>query len=211
MNWSDLEPYSEKMTRLLALIKKIGLSNEVSQPCLIAETMMRTYQLSISKADLRPFYKDRYDKAVEKLRDSVRYFQKSPNSYVSSFHQFTHITLIAFCEYVLPSEQGILTSYYNNLINRGSFKEKCPISVSTLDKLNNLRNRVEHPIDRKTESHSKNITVQEIESLRKQLKGALQDIFDSWLSLEIDENDTATSDVSVLSVETTTETIEKLP
>jgi hypothetical protein len=183
VTWSDLEPYHKKLSRLSALIERLGLSDEISKPCFIAETITRTYQISISKADLRLLYTNHYDKAVETLRESVISFQKSPSLYVSSFHQFTHTTLIAFYEYVLPSEGGVLTSYYHDLIHRKAFKEKCPIGVSTWESLNEMRNRVDHPIDKKTQSHSKKVTVQEIEFLHKQIKVALQEIFDSWLSV----------------------------
>jgi hypothetical protein len=196
------------MSALSGLIEKLGLSDDVSKPCFIAETIVRTYQVSLSKTNLRLFYAGLYDKAIETLRESVISFQKSPSLYVRSFHQFIHTTLIAFYEYVLPSEGGVRTSYYHDLIHRKVFKEKCPISVSTWERLNEMRNLVDHPIDKKTQSHSKKITVQEIEFLHKQIKVALQEIFDFWLSVEIDEDDTATSDVSVLSVETTTETTE---
>ena len=71
-----------------------------------------------------------------------------------------------------------------------------------------MRNLVDHPIDKKTQSDSKKITFQEIEFLHKQIKVALQEIFDSWLSLELPENDTEASDIPEISVETTDETIE---
>lgn len=208
VKWNDLKSYHKSISVLSGLIEKLGLSDDVSKPCFIAETIVRTYQVSLSKTNLRLLYANLYDKAIETLRESVISFQKSPSLYVRSFHQFTHTTLIAFYEYVLPSEGGVRTSYYHDLIHRRAFREKCPISVSTWEKLNEMRNLVDHPIDKKTQSHSKKITVQEIEFLHKQIKVALQEIFDSWLSVEIDEDDTATSDVSVLSVETTTETIE---
>jgi hypothetical protein len=208
VKWNDLKSYHKSMSALSGLIEKLGLSDDVSKPCFIAETIVRTYQVSLSKTNLRLFYAGLYDKAIETLRESVISFQKSPSLYVRSFHQFIHTTLIAFYEYVLPSEGGVRTSYYHDLIHRKVFKEKCPISVSTWERLNEMRNLVDHPIDKKTQSHSKKITVQEIEFLHKQIKVALQEIFDFWLSVEIDEDDTATSDVSVLSVETTTETTE---
>ncbi|NJN58693.1 MAG: RNA-directed DNA polymerase [Leptolyngbyaceae cyanobacterium SL_5_9] len=210
VNWIDLKPYHKNLSTLSALIERLGLSDEVSKPCFIAETMTRTYQISLSETNLRLLYAKHYDKAVETLRESVIYFQKSPSLYVSSFHQFTHTTLIAFYEYVFPSEGGILNSYYHDLIHRKSFKEKCPVSVSTWERLNELRNRVDHPIDKKTQSHSKKITVQEIEFLHKQIEVALQEIFDFWLSVVTSEIATANPNVSAAAVETMTETIEAI-
>jgi len=208
VRWNDLESHHNNLSVLSGLIEKLGLSDDVSKPCFIAETVTGTYQIFLSKTNLRLLYADLYDKAIETLRESVISFQKSPSLYVRSFHQFTHTTLIAFYEYALPLEEGVRTSYYHDLIHRKTFKEKCPISVSTWERLNEMRNLVDHPIDRRTQSHSKKITVQEIEFLHKQIKVALQEIFDFWLSVERSKNDMATSDVPVISVAATTETIE---
>ena len=208
VRWNDLESHHNNLSVLSGLIEKLGLSDDVSKPCFISETVTGTYQIFLSKTNLRLLYADLYDKAIETLRESVISFQKSPSLYVRSFHQFTHTTLIAFYEYALPLEEGVRTSYYHDLIHRKTFKEKCPISVSTWERLNEMRNLVDHPIDRRTQSHSKKITVQEIEFLHKQIKVALQEIFDFWLSVERSKNDMATSDVPVISVAATTETIE---
>ena len=45
-----------------------------------------------------------------------------------------------------------------------------------------MRNRVDHPVDRKTKSHATKITVKEVEFLHKQLQVALQEMFDVWLN-----------------------------
>ncbi|MEO0536917.1 MAG: RNA-directed DNA polymerase [Cyanobacteria bacterium P01_A01_bin.123] len=208
VKWNDLKSYHNNLSILSGLIEKLGISDDVSKPCFIAETITRTYQIYLPKTDLRFLYSNHYDKAIETLRESVISFQKSPSLYVRSFHQFTHTTLIAFYEYALPSEGGIRTSYYHDLIHRKVFKEKCPISVSTWERLNEMRNLVDHPIDKKTQSHSKKITVQEIEFLHKQIKVALQELFDFWLSIKVPKSDTATSDAILTSVEVSTEIIE---
>ena len=182
VSWDDLKPHHNNMSALKALTSSLGLSTDASKPCFIAQTMMRTYKVSLSHNDLRSLYARHYDKAVENLRESVINFQKSPSLYAGSFHQFTHITFIAFYEYVLPSESGIYDSQYAALMERKIFKETLPCGVEVWKILNTMRNRVEHPVDRKTKSHSQKLTVDEVEFLCKQLQVALQELFDIWLS-----------------------------
>jgi hypothetical protein len=198
VKWNDLKSYHQSIGVLSGLIEKLGLSDEISKPCFIAETITRTYQISLSKTNLRFLYANHYNKAIETLRESVISFQNSPSLYVSHFHQFTHITFIAFYEYVLPSELGIYDANYAALIDRRVFKEALPYGVDSWKNLNNMRNRVEHPVDRKNRSHSQKITIREIELLYKQIQVALQEMFDFWLSVEIPENDTAISDIPVI-------------
>ena len=208
VKWSDLKPYHSNLGILSGLVEKLGVSDEVSKPCFIAETITRTYQISLSKTDLRLLYANHYNKAIETLRESVISFQRSPSLYVGHFHQFTHITFIAFYEYALPSESGIYDANYAALIERKIFKETLPYGVDSWKNLNNMRNRVEHPVDRKNKSHSQKITVKEIELLHKQIQMALQEMFDFWLGVETHKSNMATSDVPVISVAATTETIE---
>jgi len=208
VNWSDLKPYHSNLGILSGLVERLGVSDEVSKPCFIAETITRTYQVSLSETDLRLLYANHYNKAIETLRESVISFQRSPNLYVSNFHQFTHITFIAFYEYALPSESGIYDANYAALIDRRIFRETLPYGVDSWKNLNNMRNRVEHPVDRKNKSHSRKITIKEIELLHKQIQVALQEMFDFWLSVERSENDMATSDIPAISVSATPETIE---
>ena len=145
--------------------------------------MAKPYQVSLlPQNDLRLLYASHYNKAVESLRESVINFQKSPSQYASSFHQFTHITFIAFYENFLPSELGIYESNYAALIDRKIFRDTLPRGVDIWKELNSMRNRVEHPVDRKTKSHSQKISFKEIDFLDKQLQVALQEIFDVWLS-----------------------------
>ena len=200
VSWDELKLHHKNMSALKALTSSLGLSTDTSKPCFIAQTMMRTYKVSLSHDDLRSLYARHYDKAVENLRESVINFQKSPSLYASSFHQFTHITFIAFYEYVLPSESGIYDSQYAALMDRKTFKETLPCGVEIWKTLNVMRNRVEHPVDRKTKSHSQKLTVDEVEFLCKQLQVALQELFDIWLS--------ASNTIRLVEVDTTEEVVE---
>lgn len=210
VTWNDLKPYHKNLGKLSILVERLGLSEDVSKPCFIAETIMKTYQVSILKTDFRLFYVNHYEKAVESLRESVINFQKSPSLYVSNFHKFAHITFVAFYEYVLPTESGIYEANYAALIDRRVFKDTLPSGVEIWKKLNDMRNRVEHPLDRRTKSYSKKITVEEIEFLYKQLQVALQEIFDFWLNVTPPKADTVSSTTSETIVEATTETIEAI-
>ena len=183
VSWDDLKPYHSNLSTLSSLVCKLGLSKDAPKPCFIAQTMAKPYQVSLlPQNDLRLLYAAHYNKAVESLRESVINFQKSPSQYASSFHQFTHITFIAFYENFLPSELGIYESNYAALIDRKIFRDTFPRGVDIWKELNSMRNRVEHPVDRKTKSHSQKISFKEIDFLDKQLQVALQEIFDVWLS-----------------------------
>jgi retron-type reverse transcriptase len=181
-SWISLSKYHGKMSTLSGLVNDLGLSTDNLKPCFIAQTLTKTYKVNMSLTDLRPYYLNHYDKAVEILRESVINFQKSPSLYASSFHQFSHITIIAFYEYHLSSESGIYDSNYAALLDRRKFKDIFPDSVDIWKSLNAMRNRVEHPVDKRTQSHSQKPTVREVEFLYKQLQVALQDMFDIWLS-----------------------------
>jgi len=208
VSWDNLELYHNNLSTLSALVQSLGLSKDVPKPCFIAQTITKTYQVSRLENNLRLLYANHYDKAVENLRESVINFQKSPSLYVSSFHQFTHITFIAFYEYALPLESGIYDSNYANLIDRKNFKDALPRGVHVWKELNAMRNRVEHPVDRKTQSHSKKITVQEIEFLYKQLQVAIQEIFNVWSNITTTVSDEVVHINPVKVVEATIEIIE---
>lgn len=90
-------------------------------------------------------------------------------------------SIIAFYKYVLSSEGG-LHEGYANLIDRKVFTGKLPRSFNTWKRLGSLRNRVDHPVDSKTKTHSAKITVKEIEDIFKELQVALQEMFDNWTS-----------------------------
>jgi hypothetical protein len=182
IGWNSLSKYHEKMSMLLGLVNDLGLSTDNLKPCFIAQTLTKTYKVNMTLTDLRPYYLNHYDKAVENLRESVISFQKSPSSYASNFHQFSHVTIIAFYEYYLSSENGIYASNYAALLDRRNFKEIFPNSVDIWKSLNEMRNRVDHPVDRRTQSHSRKPSVREVEFLYKQLQVALQDMFNIWLS-----------------------------
>jgi len=178
VTWDDLKPYHHQMSNLSNLVRSLGLSEDAPRSCLIAKTMVTMYGVDLSsKSDLRPLYGKHYDKAVEQLRESVINYQNSLGSYISSFHQFTHITFLAFYEYFLPNEGGIYESGYAGLIDRKAFRETLPRGVDAWQELNSMRNRIEHPVDRKTKSHSKKLTFKEGKFLKKQLHVALQEMF----------------------------------
>ncbi|MEH1905924.1 MAG: hypothetical protein V7L04_32235 [Nostoc sp.] len=122
-----------------------------------------------------------YERAVEQLRESVSSYHKSPNAYIRTFHQFAHLTLIAFYEYTFPSESG-LHDGYASLTDRKVFTSSLPNGCETWKELGSMRNRVDHPVDKKTKSHSKKITIEETEFFCKKLNVALQEIFNFWLN-----------------------------
>jgi retron-type reverse transcriptase len=180
VTWDDLKPYHQQMSKLSEIIRDLGLSADAPRHCFVSHTLFSMYEVSLSQNDLRSFYGVHYDRAVEQLRESVTNYHKSPAAYVRTFHQFAHLTLIAFYEYALPSESG-LHDGYAALTNRKVFTNTLPSGVETWKELGSLRNRVDHPVDQKTKSHSKKITVEEAEFLRKKLKVSLQELFHVWL------------------------------
>jgi hypothetical protein len=111
----------------------------------------------------------------------VSSYHKSPNAYIRTFHQFAHLTLIAFYEYTFPLESG-LHDGYASLTDRKVFTTSLPNSYQIWKDLGSMRNRVDHPVDKKTKSHSQKITFEETEFFRKKLNVALQEIFNFWLN-----------------------------
>ncbi len=182
VTWDNLKQYHYQMSKISELIKKLGLSSDAPTPCFIFQTLSTMYKVSLSEYDLRRFYDKHYEKAVEQLRESVINYQKSPSSYISSFHQYAHITIIAFYEFVLPSETGLYDKGYAELLYRKVFRDILPHGIIIWEQLGSMRNRVDHPIDRKTKSHAKKITFQEAEFLDRQLQVALQEMFNTWLN-----------------------------
>ncbi|XZF64460.1 MAG: hypothetical protein ACSI46_07040 [Gloeotrichia echinulata DVL01] len=112
---------------------------------------------------------------------SLNSSHKSPNAYIRTFHQFAHLTLIAFYEYTFPLESG-LHDGYASLTDRKVFTTSLPNSYQIWKDLGSMRNRVDHPVDKKTKSHSQKITFEETEFFRKKLNVALQEIFNFWLN-----------------------------
>ncbi|MBE9200068.1 MULTISPECIES: hypothetical protein [unclassified Nodularia (in: cyanobacteria)] len=183
VTWDDLKPHHQEMSKLSDLVKDVGLSPDAPKICFIYQTLSTMYEVSLSQTDLRDFYKSHYEKAVEHLRESFKNYQQSPSDYIRTFHQFAHLTLIAFYEDILPSEQGIYgKGGYGDLSHRGVFVTTLPNGVNTWKDLGNMRNRVDHPVEQNTKSHSRKITVKEAEFISKKLKVALYEIFDIWLS-----------------------------
>lgn len=181
VTWDDLKPYYQGMSNLSDLVRDLGLSQDAPKHCFIFQTISNMYGVSLSQSDLRLFYGMHYDRAVDKLRESVSNYHQSPSEYIRTFHQFAHLTLIAFYEYVFPSESG-LHDGYAALTDRKVLTHTLPNGLDTWKELGSMRNRVDHPVDKKTKSHSKKITVEEAEFLLKRLEVALQEIFSFWLN-----------------------------
>ena len=181
VSWNDLKPYHQEMGKLSELVKRLNLSTDAPRQCFITQTLTSMYDVSLSAKDLRYCYVAHYDRAVEKLRESINHYHTSPDDYIRTFHQFAHITLIAFYEHVFPSEGGVYEGYAQ-LINRKLFTQHMPSGHEVWLKLGSMRNRVDHPVDSKTKAHSKKIGVNEVEMLKKEIKVALQEIFDFWLT-----------------------------
>ncbi|MEH2007566.1 reverse transcriptase domain-containing protein [Nostoc sp.] len=181
VTWDDLKPYHQEMSKLSDLVKSVGLSSDAPKICFIYQTLSTIYNVSFSYSNLCPFYSVHYERAVEQLRESVSSYHKSPNAYIRTFHQFAHLTLIAFYEYTFPSESG-LHDGYASLTDRKVFTSSLPNGCETWKELGSMRNRVDHPVDKKTKSHSKKITIEETEFFCKKLNVALQEIFNFWLN-----------------------------
>jgi hypothetical protein len=183
VKWDNLKPFHKELSIYSELIQALGISPDAPRPCLISQTLSTMYNVSRLPEDLRPLYLSHYDKAVEHLRSSVVAFHdhRLTDEYISNFHQFIHLTLVAFYQQVLPSESGLFDGYAA-LTDRKAFSEKLPRGLDTWKtRLGPMRNRVEHPIDKNTKLHSTKITNGEVEYLFKQLPLALQELFDVWL------------------------------
>lgn len=181
VTWDDLKPYHQEMSKLSDLVRDVGLSPDAPKICFIYQTLSNMYNVSLSYSNLCRFYGVHYERAVEQLRESVSSYHKSPNAYIRTFHQFAHLTLIAFYEYAFSSESG-LHEGYANLTDRKVFTTSLPNGHETWKELGSMRNRVDHPVDKKTKSHSKKITFEETEFFCKKLNVALQEIFNLWLN-----------------------------
>ena len=98
-------------------------------------------------------------------------------------HQFAHLSIVAFYEMVLPNEQNLYEANgYGGLVNRSVFSQTLPRGLDTWKELGGLRNRVDHPIDAKLKSHSREIEYKELENIYKQLKIAFSEMLDVWQS-----------------------------
>jgi retron-type reverse transcriptase len=180
VTWDDLKPYHQEMSKLSDLVRDVNLSPNALKICFIYQTLSTMYNIFLPTTNLRLFYGNHYERAVDQLRESVSSYHKSPNAYIRTFHQFAHLTLIAFYEYTFPSESG-LHDGYASLTDRKVFTTSLPNGYETWKELGSMRNRVDHPVDKKTKSHSKKITIEETEFFCKKLNVALQEIFNFWL------------------------------
>ncbi len=180
VTWEDISEYHNDIAAFSGLVRALGISSDAQKPCFIAQTLRTMYNVGLPESNLSSFYKSHYNRAVEHLRCSVSAFHTSPSTYVRTFHQFAHLSLIAFYEYAFPDEDG-LYSGYAALTDRKIFSETMPLGLDTWKHLGTLRNRVDHPIDKRTRTHSEQIRVKEVEYLHKQLQIALLEFFDGWL------------------------------
>jgi retron-type reverse transcriptase len=181
VEWNDLKEFHQNMADNAELVRALGISLDAPRPCFIARIMEQMYRVTLSVSDLRSFYKLHYTKTIEPLRKSVAEFHESPSNYVRNLHQFVHLSIIAFYEYVFPNETSLFESKYAQLVARSGFKERVGFEQTWLE-IGSLRNRVDHPIDYRTKAHSQPITVKEVEDIRKALIPAFQKFFDVWLS-----------------------------
>lgn len=179
--WNDLKAFHPQLSDFAELVKTIGISLDTHQPCFISQTLSTMYNVDLSIKDLRPLYGPHYNRAVEQLRESVSAYHKSPSDYISAFHQFIHLSLIAFYQYVLPTEAGLFEGYAR-LTDRQILTQTFPRGITTWKRIGQMRNRVEHPVDKNTQTHSQKITVKEAEDIYKELQVALQEMFDIWVS-----------------------------
>lgn len=179
--WNDLHDCHENMKDFSELIVAIGISPEAPKPCLIAETMMKMYDIHLNLKDLRALYSNHYEPAIPHLRNSISAYHKNPDEYISEFHKFTHLTIIGFYESVLPTETGLYSKDgYGGLVNRSIFSQTLPNGLGAWKDLGALRNRVDHPVEVKTGTHSRKIEYKEMDNIFKRLKVALAELFEVW-------------------------------
>jgi retron-type reverse transcriptase len=178
--WNDIKDYQHLLTYFEKEIKLIGISNETKMQCFIKDTLRAMYDVDVNFDDFRIFFgdDDYYKRAVEQLRESFISFQSSPDKYVRSFHQFCHLTIIAFYKTMLPNESGLMERDYSQLVEAKSFSNLIQQNTDKWKKVGRLRNRVDHPIDRTTKGVSKKITSKEVDMLVKEMKPALSEMFE---------------------------------
>ncbi len=175
------------------LIETLGISPDVPRPCYILQSVGQLFDVSLPVSDLRQYYGSHYDQASKSLRESVKYFYSSNNDFVRNSHQFAHLTLIAFHQWVFPGSDDPTAMNYSNLYSKSDFKTKTPVGNATWERLGKFRNRVDHPIDRSTRLHSMSITYQETDLLKKELRTALQELYEAWISAPAPAKSTSVS------------------
>ena len=121
---------AQSLTNLSELVIELGLSKDAPRQCFIATTFQSMYEVELMVDELKVFYRTHYDESVKRLRLSVAQQYRSPDEYVRMIHQFAHLSLIAFYEYVLPNEGGVYDGYAN-LTDRKAFSELVPNNLNT--------------------------------------------------------------------------------
>ncbi|NJL55997.1 hypothetical protein HC928_13005 [bacterium] len=182
VSWNTIPEHHIVLGEYGDLIEKLGISPDVPRFCYIFQSVGQLFDVKLSVSDLKPYYGSHYDKASKSLRESVKHFYSSNNDFVGNFHQFAHLTLVAFHQWVFPGLGDPTAMDYSNLYSKGDFKTKTPIGNATWERLGQFRNRVDHPIDRSTRLHSMSVTYKEAELLKKELITALQELYEVWIS-----------------------------
>ncbi len=180
VTWEHLVDVHQEMAGFADLVIATGVSADAPKLCFIAQTLVKEYNVTLTSMDLRSLYAAHYQACIRELRGSVSAYHQSPDEYIRFVHRFGDLTLRAFYATMLPNEKGL--DEYHSLTDRKTFSEKCPKGLDSWKKLGLLRNRVDHPVDRKTQMHSKHITVKEADDMRKELQVAFQELFDVWLN-----------------------------
>lgn len=180
VTWDDLEPFHKELGEYAALIEALGISPDVPRPCFILQSVKLLFNVNVGEDSLRPLYGRNYDAAAGYLRKSVEFFYSSNNDFVHNFHQFAHATLVAFYEYVLPASGNPRAMDYSGLWQNADFKAHTPNGSKAWEVLGELRNRVDHPIDRRTRLYSEQIKNKEVDNIKRQLSVALQELFIEW-------------------------------
>ncbi len=181
--WADLIGFRSAFQDYGDLIGKLGISSHVTKRCLIIQWMKQYFDVEFSVDDLRPYYEINYSKAVEHLRIAVHHYHLSThNEFVSSFHQFAHVSLVAFFKFTLPPAAGDpMAMMYGSICSNKAFRAVLPNGIQTWEELGAFRNRVDHPINNTTRVLSESIKYKEADMIKRKLKVALQELFDEWI------------------------------
>ncbi len=185
VTWVDLEPFHQVLGEYAALIETLGISPDVPRPCFILQSVRQLFNINVAEDSLRRLYGRNYDVAAGHLRKSVEFFYSSNNDFVRNFHQFAHVTLVAFHEYVLPASGNPLAMEYGSLWQHAGFKVHTPNGSKAWEILGELRNRVDHPVNHKTRFYSERIKNNEVDNIKRQLSVALQELYEAWIAAPI--------------------------
>lgn len=180
IGWNDLAPYHEEMRQFSEIIKALGISSDISRQCFLSKTLTSMYRIKLDISDLRNIYGVHYDECVQALRKSTVEYHKSPDEYIHHFHQFIHLTLIAFYESVLPRETGLYEGYAR-LTDRKVLTDLLPVGINVWKDLGKLRIRVDHPVEKRTQAHSRKISVRDLELFFKRIQPAIHELIDVWI------------------------------